>query len=208
VKAAANVGAKWAILQPPVVKGVPDSELIRFFGSVADKSAIPLGIQNAPQYLGVGLSNASLKILHQAHPQVAIVKLEATALAIDRLMNDVRGELDVFNGRGGIEMTDSLRAGAVGIIPGGESFDLLADIYDYMANGTPESIDKADSLYSKVLPLLEFLMESMDSFLVYGKAVLGHRLQIEEVNPRIPNSPATPFGQKLAQRYAEQLGRL
>jgi 2-keto-3-deoxy-L-arabinonate dehydratase len=208
LKAAADAGANWGILQPPAVKGVPESELIRFFGSVADKSSIPIAIQNAPQYLGVGLSNSSLKLLHEAHPQVRIVKLEATAIAIDSLMNDVHGELDIFNGRGGIEITDCLRAGAVGIIPGGESFDLLTDIYNCMSKGATEDIEKAEALYSKVLPLLEFLMQSMDTFLVYGKAVLGHRLRIDEVKPRIPHTPATIFGLKLAQRYAEQLGRL
>src|SRR6266511_401625 len=54
VKRAAAVGAGWAILQPPPVKGVPESELIRFFGAVAEQSPLPLAIQNAPEYLGIG----------------------------------------------------------------------------------------------------------------------------------------------------------
>jgi 4-hydroxy-tetrahydrodipicolinate synthase len=208
VKAAAAVGAGWAILQPPQVKHVPESELIRFFGAVADASPIPIGIQNAPEYLGIGLSHAGIKALHRAHRNFVIVKLETTAIAIARLMAETEGALDVFNGRDGIEMIDSIRAGAVGIIPGGEAFDVLARIFDHMAGGTEEGMKKAERLYAKVLPLLIFLMESMDTFLVYGKPVLGHRLGISEIKPRIPSTPASTFGLETAKRYADALGKL
>jgi 4-hydroxy-tetrahydrodipicolinate synthase len=206
VRAAAAVGAKWAILQPPPVKHVPESALIRFFGAIADASPVPVGIQNAPEYLGIGLSHAGIKALNKAHPNVVIVKLEATAIAVARLMEEV--QLDIFNGRDGIEMIDSIRAGAVGIIPGGEAFDVLARIFDHMAGGGAEGMKKAERLYAKVLPLLVFLMESMDNFLVYGKPVLGQRLGIEEIQPRVPSTPASAFGLETARRYAEMLGRL
>jgi len=208
VKAAAAVGAKWAILQPPLVKHVPESELIRFFGAVADGSPIPIAIQNAPEYLGIGLSNAGVKTLHRAHPNFSIIKLEATAISIASLLNDVEGELDVFNGRDGIEMLDSMRAGAVGIIPGGEAFDVLARAFDHMASGTEAGIAEAERLYATVLPLLILLMESMDTFLVYGKPVLGHRLGIAETKPRLPSTPPSAFGLATAKRYAEMLGKL
>jgi 2-keto-3-deoxy-L-arabinonate dehydratase len=208
VKAAAAVGAKWAILQPPLVKHVPESELIRFFGAVADVSPIPIAIQNAPEYLGIGLSNAGVQTLHRAHPNFSIIKLEATAIAIASLLDEVEGELDVFNGRDGIEMLDSMRAGAVGIIPGGEAFDVLARAFDHMASGSEAGTAEAERLYAKVLPLLIVLMESMDTFLVYGKPVLGHRLGIAETKPRLPSTPPTAFGLAAAKRYAEVLGKL
>jgi 4-hydroxy-tetrahydrodipicolinate synthase len=208
VKAAAAVGAKWAILQPPLVKHVPESELVRFFGAVADASPIPIAIQNAPEYLGIGLTHAGIRALHRAHPNFAIVKLEATAIAVARLLEEVEGEVDVFNGRDGIEMLDSMRAGAVGIIPGGEAFDVLARAFDHMAAGTEQGVAEAERLYAKVLPLLIMLMESMDTFLVYGKPVLGHRLGIAETKPRLPSTPPTSFGLAAAKRYAEMLGKL
>jgi 4-hydroxy-tetrahydrodipicolinate synthase len=96
----------------------------------------------------------------------------------------------------------------VGIIPGGEAFDILARAFDQMASGTDEGIAEAERLYAKVLPLLILLMESMDTFLVYGKPVLGHRLGITEIKPRVPSTPATEFGLRAAKRYAEVLGKL
>jgi 4-hydroxy-tetrahydrodipicolinate synthase len=208
VKAAAGVGVGWVILQPPPVKNVPESEMIRFFGAVADASPVPVAIQNAPEYLGIGLSNAGLKALNRAHPNFRIVKVEATALAIARLIEETEGALDVFNGRDGVEMVDSIRAGAVGIIPGGEAFDVLARIFDLMASGKAEDLDKAQEDYARLLPLLIFLMESIDTFLVYGKPVLSERLGIVETAPRLPFTPPTRFGLETAKRYATMLGKL
>lgn len=205
VKAAAGLGAKWAILQPPPVKGVPESELIRFFGAVADASPMPIGIQNAPEYLGIGLSHSGIATLHKNHPNVQIMKLEATALAIGRLVDQVGGTLDIFNGRDGIEMIDSMRAGAVGIIPGAEVADLLARIFDLMAAG---SVEEAERRYQAVLPLLIVLMETMDTFLVYGKHVIGQRLGIKETDTRVPFTPPTAFGLEMMKRYATAAGPL
>jgi 2-keto-3-deoxy-L-arabinonate dehydratase len=208
VKAAAAVGANWAILQPPSETRMQEQELIRFFGAVADASPLPVAIQNAPEYFGVGLSNMAIRELHRCHSNFCIIKVEATAVGISRLLDDVDGALDVFNGRDGIEMLDSMRAGAVGIIPGGEAFDVLTQAFDCMARGTQDSIAAAERLYSNVLPLLVFLMESMDTFLVYGKPVLGHRLGIAEIESRVSAMSASPFGLELAKRYAASLGEL
>lgn len=206
VKGAAALGAKWAILQPPPVKAVPDSALIQFFGAVADASPIPVGIQNAPEYLGIGLSHNGISTLHKQHPNVKIVKLEATGLAIGRLIDQVEGTLDVFNGRDGIEMLDSMRAGAVGIIPGAEVADLLARIFDLFDAGSADSIKEAERRYQEILPLLIVLMETVDTFLVYGKHVIGHRLGIKETDTRIPFTPPTKFGLEMMHRYAAAAG--
>jgi 2-keto-3-deoxy-L-arabinonate dehydratase len=208
VKIAADCGARWVILQPPPVKGVPEAELIRFFGAVADQVPLPVAIQNAPQYLGIGLSSTGIATLHRVHPNVQIVKLETTAIAIERLVEETEGEVDVFNGRGGIEITDTIRAGAVGNIPGGETFDVLVKIFEQMSSDTALAEEEADRLYGEILPLLEFLMESMDTFLVYGKQVLGHRLGIREISSRPPFTPATRFGNAIAARHAKRLGPL
>lgn len=206
-KAAFDAGAAWLVLQPPPVKGVPESELIRFFGAVADRSSLPIAVQNAPEYLGVGLSIEGLAALHRAHPNVALVKLEASAIAVRRLFEALDGRIDIFNGRAGLEIIASLQAGAVGIMPGGETFDILVKIYDDMQSEAGDG-SRAHRLYADLAPTLVFLMESMDNFLVYGKRILGHRLGVEEVEPRDPYSRPTDFGLQLAQSYAAALGKL
>ena len=124
-----------------------------------------------------------------------------------RLLDSLEGTVDVFNGRDGIEIVDSLRAGAVGIIPGGECFDVLVRIYDALTS-PHDGGEAGRRLYADLLPLLTFLMESMDTFLVYGKQVLGERLGIAEREPRHPFTPPSKFGLEVIRDYAAALGPL
>jgi dihydrodipicolinate synthase/N-acetylneuraminate lyase len=205
--ARAAVGAQWVILQPPPVRGVPEAELIRYFGAVAEKSLLPVAIQNTPEYLGVGLSPEGLRVLFRSHQNIAIVKVEASALTISRLYTALEGSVDIFNGRGGIDIVDAVRAGAVGIIPGGECFDALKAIFDDLMIPGGDT-KRAARRYAALLPMLVFLMESMDTFIVYGKQVLRERLGLLEIHQRLPVSPTTKFGLQTAHRYATALGAL
>jgi hypothetical protein len=68
-RAAHEAGADFVILQPPPVSGLAESEYLRFFGAVADAAPLPVAIQNAAQFLGIGLSNAGLASLHRNSPE-------------------------------------------------------------------------------------------------------------------------------------------
>ena len=205
VRAAADAGAAWAILQPPPARGLPEREYLDFFAAVADRAPLPLALQVAPEYLGVGYSAEGLAELNRAHPNVAILKLEANAVTIERYVDATEGAFDVFNGRAGLEMTDSLRAGAVGIIPGAEVCDVLVRVFEAMAAGEAE----AERLYAEVLPYLVFVMHSIDHLLVYGKAMYARRLGGEVgIAARAPATPATEFGLALIERFADRLGPL
>ena len=65
---ALDAGASWLILQPPRPPA-SGAHLIEFFGAVADSVECPIGIQNAPEFLGMGLSPADLLTLNTAAPQ-------------------------------------------------------------------------------------------------------------------------------------------
>ena len=207
-RAAAGCGASWIILQAPPVRGIGELDLLRFFAAVAEKSDLPVGIQNAPEYLGSGLSNSGLKALVKRQPNVTIIKLETSAIGVSRLIEDTDGAVDVFSGRAGIDLIECLRAGAAGAIPGAETADVLAKIFNHFRSGHPRDMERAGELYRDVLPLLVFLMESIDNFLVYGKRLFAQRLGIEEVEARPPCGSATDFGMASMSRHARLLASL
>ncbi len=208
-KAAQVAGAAWLILQPPPVKAVPETALIRFFGAVADRVSLPVGIQNAPEYLGIGLSAAGIDTLNRAHPNLCIVKVEATAAAVARLHDAVEGRMDIFNGRAGIDIVESVRAGAVGFVPGGDSFDHLSAVFNDLTRPGGDKV-RAEAAYRTLLPLLMFLMESVDHYLLYGKHVLGLRLGGDPANflPRAPHGDLHPFARDFVARQAAAMGAL
>lgn len=205
VRAAQGLGADWVILQPPPVTGMGESELLRFFAAVAATTDLPVAIQNAPQFLGAGLSNAALATLNRQHPNVCMLKGEAPAHVIERLVADTEGVYRVFNGRGGMELPECLRAGCVGMIPAPECFDVQVAVYEAMRRETPEGDAEAERRYREILPLIVFMMSSIDTFVCYGKRVVARRLGIEHVFDRAPCHRPTEFGLLTAERLATAL---
>lgn len=203
VRAAERAGAAWVILQPPPVKDVPEGELIRFFGSVADAASIPVAIQNAPNYLGIGLSPAGLAELHRQHPNFKLVKVEDTPREIEALVQATGGAVDVFVGRAGVEQPDAIRAGAVGIIPAPEACDRLVRSYELMDRNPAGS----DAAYREALPALAFLETTINHLVTAGKELTAQRLGLGTVAHRLP-SELSPIVRATIARHAAVLGPL
>lgn len=203
--AAREAGADWVILQPPAAATMGERELLRFFGAVADATDLPVALQNAAQFLGVGVSNAGLATLNKQHPNVCLLKGEAPAHVIERVVADTEGVYRVFNGRGGMELPECLRAGCAGMIPAPECFDVQVRIYEAMRRGTAEGEAEAERWYREILPLIVFMMASIDTFVCYGKRIVAQRLRIDEVFDRAPAQRPTEFGLLMAQRLAANL---
>jgi len=207
---AADAGAACAILQPPRAEPLDEAALVRFFGAVADASPVPIAIQNAPEYLGVGLAPTAIKTLHRNHPNIVMVKGEASAITIRRLIEETDGEVAVFNGRGGLELLDNLRAGCAGMIPAPDFFDRQVRIFGLMqSTDDAENEDVAENLYREILPGVVFVMQSIDTLICYGKRIAAWRLGLQgDVHDRAPAMTPTRFGLDSARRFAGALGPL
>jgi dihydrodipicolinate synthase/N-acetylneuraminate lyase len=202
-------GAEWVILQPPRVSGAGDAELVPFFGRVMDQLDMTVAVQNAPEYIGIGLSDDGIAELVRRHENFRVLKGEGPVMQIRGIIERSTeefgaGRLAVFNGRAGLELTDNLRAGCAGMIPGVDSFDLQARCFEAMAAADETN---AEALYAQALPAIVFAMQSIDHLICYGKRIAAWRLGIQTVYDRSPGLAATPFGLECAIRHARQLGR-
>ena len=162
VRHAAEHGAGWVILQPPPDKTIGEAALMRFFGAVMEASPVPVAIQNAPEYIGIGLSPDNIVALHKEQANFTLLKLEGPATLAAQVIEATDGRMAVFNGRGGLELPDNLRAGCAGMIPAPDCFDRLVDVYAAMRRG-----DEADAErhYREILPAIAFVMQSIDYLL-------------------------------------------
>ncbi len=201
---ALDLGATALLLQPPS-ETISEAALLTFFSEVINALDCPVGIQNAPEFLGYGLNDNNLISLAQNHTNFSIAKLECSALALEPSAKALTGKTMVFNGRCGLELTDNLRAGAQGLIPGIETIDRTAAIHAAFIAGDHEY---ADELYAELLPVLTFVMQGIPQFLTYGKTLLAYRLGIEIGSAREPWLQPTDFGLECITRYAAQLGPL
>ncbi len=202
VRAAEAAGADWVILQPPMVGSFGAAEYIRFFGRVAEATTLPVAIQNAPAYMGRGLSAEDIRELVAQHPNICLVKGEGAVVEIRHLIEATGGHLPVMNGRGGLELVDNFRAGCAGMI-------LAPDMIDYAitahARFTAGDEYGAEMAYREALPAIVFIMQSLESLICYGKRLFGVRAGIE-IHDRAPALRPSSFGLDLVQRHAARLG--
>lgn len=203
VRHAADHGAGWVILQPPPDKTIGEMALMRFFGTVMEASPIPVAIQNAPEYIGIGLSPDNIVALHRAHANFTLLKLEGPATLAAQVIDATDGRMAVFNGRGGLELPDNLRAGCAGMIPAPDCFDRLVDVYEAMKHGDEAA---AEQHYREILPAIAFVMQSIDYLLCYGKRLAATRLGLGPVYDRAPALAPTDFGLDAVARFACALG--
>ena len=187
VRHAAAQGAAWVILQPPRDPAMTQTELLRFFGTVIDAFPIPAGIQNAPELIGVGLSPDGIATLARAHANFRVLKGEAPATLIARIVAETEGRLAVFNGRAGMELPDNLRAGCAGLIP------------------APDCFEAQVKIYREILPAIVFVMQSVDHLICYGKRLVAARMGVA-VHDRAPGLVANAFGEAAVARFAAALG--
>jgi 4-hydroxy-tetrahydrodipicolinate synthase len=209
VRTAAEHGADWVILQPPATKErMTEDQLVAFFGAVADAAPVPVAIQNAPQYIGVGLSSAGLDRLSRDHPNVRLLKAEGSAVETRALIELTAGRMAVFQGRGGMEFTDVIRAGCVGVIPSVESCHVQSRMFELMRTGRAEDAAEGERLYAELAPLIVFLMQSVAQFVCYGKRLTARRIGLAAVHDRAPAQAPSAFGLDCLTRHAAVLDRL
>jgi 4-hydroxy-tetrahydrodipicolinate synthase len=201
--AAAN-GAVLAILQPPRVPGMDEAALLDFFAGVMDRSPIAMAIQNAPEYLGIGLQPAAIAELARRCGNFRVLKGEGPAVLIRRVVEETEGRLAVFNGRGGLELPDNLRAGCAGLVPAPDCFEAQVAIFNAMARGDEA---EAERIYAGILPAIVFVMQSIDHLICYGKRLVAARMGIGKVHDRAPFLASTPFGETAVARFAVRLGK-
>jgi len=197
-------GAGWLILQPPRPPA-SGADLIEFFAAVAAATTLPCAIQNAPEFLGLGLTPDELLALNHRQPNIRVVKGEATATIIGQVVAALAGRMTVMNGRAGLELTDNYRAGVVGMIPGIEMIDAQVAVERAMRAGD-ETL--AEAIYAGILPTIAFVMQGIGPLLTYGKLIAALRLGIAPSARRIPANTATEQGVAWATRLAASLGPL
>lgn len=201
VREAEAAKADWVILQPPMVGSYGADEYIAFFSRIMAATDLPVAIQNAPQYLGRGLDANDIALLMDRHPNMTLIKAEDSAVGIERLIARTEGKIDVFNGRGGLELIDNLRAGASGFLLAPDNVDHAVEAMRLYDAGDPA----ADARYAAMVPAIVFVMQSLETLICYGKRLFAARAGLT-VHDRGPALRPTEFGLSLVGQHAKALG--
>ena len=197
--------AVWLILQPPAKKKLNESECLEFFNNIIRKIGknTYVGIQNAPEYLKSSLSTDSVLKLYNKYKNFRYIKGEGTAKILTPIIKSYPKDLKVFNGRAGLEIIESLKAGCQGIMPSVEFSDKLNEIYLLVKQ---KKFISAHNKYKTIKPNIEFVMKDIPTFICYGKRILAYRMGVERIYDRKPFLKATEYGLKNSKIISKKLG--
>ena len=197
--------ASWIILQPLLkTKNTSEEQCYNFY-----KKLIPytkdtiVGIQNAIEYLGVGLSLQNTISLYHLFPNFRAIKRESSSVLIKDEIKKYPKNLHIFNGRGGLEIVDNLKIGCKGIVPALDCADKFLKIYHHVQKN---NIQKANNEYKKILPSIVFIMQSINTLVCYGKRVCAYRMKVKNVYDRKPSLLPNNYGINKSKEIAKELG--
>lgn len=200
---AAELGAAVVMIPPPPRPEWSRSQMLEHFEQVAAAVVpLPVMVQDAPAFIGVGLDRDFVRELCSVAPNVSFAKPEAlpaaerTAELVD--LDTVR----VFGGHGALYYLDVLAAGAVGMIPGCELPAAYARIFELFRSGR---LEEARGLFTQVLPLIVTEFQSLDYFVAASKLILAELGIIRRADVR-GTSPVGTLGGRLLLDRARRAG--
>ena len=197
--------ADWIILQPLIKKNTNDDDCFKFFKKLMPyTNGTITGIQNAKEYLGVGLDAKEIIYLYNKFDNFRAIKGESSSVSMQKEINQYPRSLKIFNGRGGQEIVDNFLIGCDGIVPALDGADKFIKIYNYIKN---KNLIKANNEYKKILPSIVFTMQSIDTMICYGKRVCAYRMGLRQVFDRKPFLEPSDYGIKKSRILAKELGR-
>ena len=194
----------WLILQPMIKKNMTDKDCYNFFKNImpATKGTLT-GVQNAKEYIGVGLTSNQILDLYKRFNNFRAIKGEASSIHMQQEIIKYPKDLIVFNGRGGQEIVDNFKIGCKGIVPCLDGADKFIKIYNYFKQN---KLDHAEREYKNILPNIVFIMQSIDSLVCYGKRVCAFRMGVKNVYDRKPFLKPTNYGIQKSKYIAKSLG--
>ena len=196
--------ADWIILQPLIKKNPKDKDCYHFFNKLIPytKDTI-VGVQNAKEYLGVGLTPKDILKLYNKYENFRAIKGESSSVFMQNEIKSYPKNLRVFNGRGGQEIVDNFLIGCRGIVPALDSADKFIKIYKHFQK---KDILKANEQYKKILPATVFIMQSINTMICYGKRICAYRMGIKKIYDRKPFLAPTEYGIRKSKQIANNLG--
>jgi 4-hydroxy-tetrahydrodipicolinate synthase len=201
---AEKAGADYLVLQPPLGQRPSSAELMAFYSSAMTGIGCAVGIQNAPEFLGVGLSPDEVMELRERHSHFTLMKGEGPVVDVKPFIDRVGPAIRVFNGRGGLELPDNILAGCAGMIPAPDCADIQVRIFNALE---ADDIETAKSLYALALPYIVFAMQSLDVAILYGKRMFARRAGIRnDCRCRVPVLQPNAFLDAAMARWSSDFG--
>jgi len=187
---AQQAGADAVMILPVSYWKLAEREIVQHYRSVSDAISIPIMAYNNPATSGVDMPAELLVSMFENIENVTMVKESTGDLSRMRRIDELSGgRLPFYNGSNPLVL-DALKAGASGWCTAAPNLRAqpCIDLYDAVRAG---DLDKAQSLYDDLKPLLQFIVAGgLPTTVKAGLDLLGFPIG----DPRAPQLPLDEQG--------------
>jgi len=200
---AEKAGADAVMVMPPYLMSPGEAAVRNHIAGVAAAVDLPVIVQYAPAQTGTNLSADTLTEIHRTHPNFTHVKVDLVPSGpmITSLRNCSGNSLLAIVGYMGLHLPDDIRRGVTAVMPTvslGRAFVQLFMLLQARA-------DDGWRLHQRLLPLLNFMMQSVEMLIAVEKQLLVRRGIIRSARCRAPAWTLDSFHKAELEQYAIEL---
>ena len=187
---AAEAGADALMVMPPFFLSPDPGAVGDHIREIARAVQISLLVQYSPNQTGLRLPARFFAELAEEFPHVHYVKVDSTPAGamISSLIKEFRGRIKPFIGYAGLQMVDAFARGAIGCMPGCSLPESYLEVYAALVRGDRK---QAAALHSRLLPLINYMMQSLEFIIQCEKTILCWRGIIDSDYCRRPGMRLT-----------------
>jgi dihydrodipicolinate synthase/N-acetylneuraminate lyase len=197
---AADFGADALMVMPPFFMATPIPEIVRHIRAVAGSVSIPVIIQYAPLQTGRPIDISVFASLCEEIPNISHIKVDlvpsgpvVSSLAENRI-NSLVGYM-------GLHLIEDFERGASGIMPSVSIAPAFVRIWRSLSG----DIAAAKELHARLLPFLNFVMQSVEFLVACEKALLVDAGIIDSAFCRAPSYALDSVQRKELQWHRDRL---
>lgn len=187
---AEEAGADALMVMPPFFLSPETGAVREHIREIARAISIPAILQYSPNQTGLHLPLQFFVELAQEFPHLQYVKVDSTPAGpmISSLVKSSDLLIKPFVGYAGLQMVDAFARGAVGCMPGCSLPEPYVEICSALARGDR---NQAIKLHGRLLPLISYMMQSLEFIIHCEKRILCWRGMIASDFCRRPGTKLT-----------------
>ena len=197
---AAAMGADALMIMPPFFLGPTVESIVRHIEGVARAVTLPIIVQYAPLQTGRVLSPETFAELHRKHPNITHVKVDTvpSGTTITALQQAAGVSLKSIVGYMGLHLPEDVVRGVAGCAPSASLGRAFVRLWSLLCQGG----DEGRILHQRFLPILNFMMQSVEMLISCEKLLLARRGIISSACSREPAFHLDSFQLAELERHA------
>ncbi len=200
---AEKAGADAIMVMPPYLMSPGEAAVRNHISAVASSVDLPVIVQYAPAQTGTSLPAETFAAIHRMHSNVTHVKMDQVPSGpmITSLQNCSENSLQSMVGYMGLHLPDDIRRGVSAVMPTVSLGRAFVHLFKLLQAGA----DEGRKLHHKLLPLLNFMMQSVEMLIAVEKQLLVHRGILRSAHCRHPSWTIDSFHMAELEQYATEL---